>query len=70
MFIQESHLGGLYATTIPTRHEPCETCGDCDYEIGEVHNRGELFALLKGTTYSKEHVNELADELFPVRPRG
>lgn len=52
MFIYENHLGGLYTSSeeIPFEELFCETCGDCDFLIGEADTREEAWKLLKDDT--------------------
>lgn len=52
MFIYESHMGGLYTSSGELDWDMlyCETCGDCDWLVGEADTKEEVWELLKEDT--------------------
>lgn len=75
MYIYESHMGGLYSSeySIPFDRLYCDTCGDCDRELGDVNTVEELVALLADDVawppqrggWDFDYFMTFLDEIFP-----
>lgn len=48
MFIYQGHMGSLFSSNDPIDFNDlyCETCGDFDWELGNVESQEELLQLL------------------------
>lgn len=65
MYLYESHLGGVFATTesIDWGYLYCDSCGDSDQFIGYFETEEELKELLNGLKhYSKKYINEIVKQ--------
>lgn len=54
MYIYESHMGGLFASSDEMSFEElyCETCGDSDSLIGEAESAEDAWELLKPNDFA------------------
>lgn len=70
MYIYENHMGGLFVSDQELSDEECycETCGDCDWFIGEASTKDEFLNLVKDENgnimYSKEYIQNFLKEYF------
>lgn len=70
MYIYESHDGGLYMKDreIAPKDLMCETCGGCDFLLGEANNKEQAKDMLYETyikdIYGKKWIDEWAEGAF------
>lgn len=54
VYVYESHLGGIYTSDTILNPEVCETCGDCDWFLGEASSFEELKELVTDRDYNED----------------